>query len=181
MMELVRRQVDRLERMVGDLLDASRIEAGRLELRLGGATCAHLVREVVELYGPVSAAHPLRMVMPSLAVWVRCDPTHIEQVVGKLVSNAIQYSPEGGEVGISPKAKDGMALLEVCATGARGSRRITWGESPSPSSAAARPAGGSRVCGWDSRSPRESSRRTAGASRWSRRRESARSFACCSS
>jgi signal transduction histidine kinase len=82
---LVERQVERLGRMVDDLLDMTRIEAGHLELHLE----AHdLTQHVLELQVP---EHPAP---------VRCDATRLSQVLNNLLSNAIKYSPNGGAVRI---------------------------------------------------------------------------------
>ncbi|MCY1023022.1 sensor histidine kinase [Pyxidicoccus sp. MSG2] len=95
---LVARQVDRLARMVEDLLDTSRIEAGQLSLQCGEHDLVELVRESVELHRPLSDAHPLETSWPKGSLWVRCDGARIAQVLNNLLSNAIKYSPDGGTV-----------------------------------------------------------------------------------
>jgi signal transduction histidine kinase len=97
---MVERQVDRLGRMVNDLLDTTRIEAGQLELHLGEHDLVELVQESVELHRPVSPRHTLEFQVPGHPAPVRCDPTRISQVLNNLLSNAIKYSPEGGTVRI---------------------------------------------------------------------------------
>ena len=97
---MVERQVERLGRMVDDLLDTTRIEAGQLELHLGEHDLAELVREAVELHRPVSDRHVLELQVPEQPVPLRCDATRISQVLNNLLSNAIKYSPEGGPVRI---------------------------------------------------------------------------------
>ncbi|HEX8825380.1 MAG TPA: HAMP domain-containing sensor histidine kinase [Archangium sp.] len=97
---LVERQVERLGRMVDDLLDTTRIEAGHLELQLGENDLTELVREAVELHRPVSARHVLELQVPEHPAPMRCDATRISQVLNNLLSNAIKYSPEGGTVRI---------------------------------------------------------------------------------
>jgi signal transduction histidine kinase len=97
---MVERQVDRLGRMVNDLLDTTRIEAGQLELHLGEHDLIELVREAVELHRPVSPLHTLELQVPGHPAPVHCDPTRISQVLNNLLSNAIKYSPEGGTVRI---------------------------------------------------------------------------------
>jgi two-component system, OmpR family, sensor histidine kinase MtrB len=95
---IVGRQVERLDRMVGDLLDSMRIESGRLELRCEPSDVGRLVLQIVELYRPVSRAHEIAFVEPVEAVVAYCDPARIEQVITNLVSNAVKYSPDGGRV-----------------------------------------------------------------------------------
>lgn len=91
-------QVDRLERMVGDLLDRTRIEAGNLELRLETCDLRELVTDVVELHRPLSDRHRLELVLPDAPVPMPCDATRLSQVLTNLLNNAIKYSPEGGRV-----------------------------------------------------------------------------------
>jgi signal transduction histidine kinase len=109
--EVVRRQVERLERMVEDLLDTARVEAGQLDLRLGEHDLVDLVRESVELHRPVSARHALEVRLPDGPIPRVCDATRVTQVLNNLLSNAIKYSPEGGVVGVRlERARDGVSL-----------------------------------------------------------------------
>ncbi|MCY1078120.1 HAMP domain-containing sensor histidine kinase [Archangium lansingense] len=91
-------QLDRLDRMVGDLLEQTRIEAGNLELRLEDCDLRELVADVVELHRPSSQQHQLELSVPNLPVSVRGDPTRLTQVLTNLLSNALKYSPRGGFV-----------------------------------------------------------------------------------
>jgi signal transduction histidine kinase len=110
---LVRRQVARLDRMVGDLLDATRIEAGKLELQLEERDARELARAVVELYQATGASHELRLALPDTAVPLFCDGTRIEQVLNNLVSNALKYSPVGSPVDVVVAREAEQALLSV--------------------------------------------------------------------
>ncbi|SEU38941.1 HAMP domain-containing sensor histidine kinase [Stigmatella erecta] len=110
---LITRQVERLERMVEDLLDTARIEAGRLELRLESQDLRGLVHEAVALHQGLSPAHELVAELPEAPVSVRCDPTRISQVLNNLLSNAIKYSPEGGQVRVALDTTAGEARVAV--------------------------------------------------------------------
>jgi signal transduction histidine kinase len=110
---LVGRQVERLDRMVGDLLDATRIEAGKLELRPEVRDARELAREVVELYLSGESGHALRLVLPDAPVLVRADAARLEQVLHNLVSNALKYSPAGSRVDVDVRREGGEALLVV--------------------------------------------------------------------
>ncbi|AUX32080.1 MULTISPECIES: sensor histidine kinase [Sorangium] len=112
-MALVGRQVDRLERMVGDLLDASQIEACKLELKAEERDLRELAQEAVELYRPVSPEHPIELSLPEAPVPVRCDATRIEQVLNNLLSNAVKYSPAGGQVDVTVHGGEGRAEIAV--------------------------------------------------------------------
>jgi two-component system, OmpR family, sensor histidine kinase MtrB len=99
-LERLDRQLDRLARMVGDLLDAVRIEAGELALEPEDIDLRLSTYEMVEIYRLTSPAHAVRLELPEEPVEVRADPLRLEQVTSNLLSNAIKYSPEGGEVNV---------------------------------------------------------------------------------
>jgi len=110
---VIGRQVDLLDRMVGDLLDASRIEAGQLELRFEKRDARTIVHDVYELFQSSSTRHDLKLRLPETSIDVQCDPMRIQQVLHNLVSNAIKYSPNGGTVQIALEQKDDKALIQV--------------------------------------------------------------------
>jgi signal transduction histidine kinase len=113
MLHLASRQVQRMERMLADLLDRVRIEAGQLELRPEVRDLRDTVREVARLYDGSSERHHLTVALPPDTVLVRCDALRIEQVLGNLISNAIKYSPDGGRVSIALALAAGAAVVSV--------------------------------------------------------------------
>ncbi|AGC49080.1 sensor histidine kinase [Myxococcus stipitatus DSM 14675] len=110
---LVGRQVERLDRMVGDLLDATRIEAGKLELRPEVCDARVLARDVVELYRSSDSGHTLQLDVPDVPVPVRVDPDRLEQVLTNLVSNALKYSPSGSRVDVIVRREESRVWLSV--------------------------------------------------------------------
>jgi two-component system, OmpR family, sensor histidine kinase MtrB len=106
-------QIDRLDRMVGDLLDRTRIEAGNLELRLEECDLRGLVAEVVELHRPSSEEHRLELTLPETPISVRCDSTRLTQVLTNLLSNALKYSPQGGRVQVRLEQSAHEVVLSV--------------------------------------------------------------------
>ncbi len=110
---LVGRQVERLDRMVGDLLDSTRIEAGKLDLRPEVRDARELAQEVVELYRSGDSGHVLQLSLPELPVLVRADPARLEQVLHNLVSNALKYSPSGSRVDVAVHREGEEVLLSV--------------------------------------------------------------------
>lgn len=112
-MALVRRQMARLERMVGDLLDATHIESGRFELRLEPREVRELAREVVELYQSGPQGHELHLQLPEEPLVLSCDATRLEQVLNNLVSNALKYSPAGSRVDVCVRREGPEVVLSV--------------------------------------------------------------------
>jgi two-component system sensor histidine kinase MtrB len=110
---IVERQIERMDRMVGDLLDSTRIESGRLELRCEPLDVRPIVGRVVELYRPGAPAHEIVFIEPKEAVVADFDPTRMEQVITNLVSNAVKYSPGGGRVTVTAFAERSEAIVSV--------------------------------------------------------------------
>jgi signal transduction histidine kinase len=110
---VVARQVERIARMMEDLLDTARIEAGQLELRLEEQDLRGVVRDAVALHEGMSPAHELVLHVPEAPVPVRCDATRISQVLNNLLSNAIKYSPQGGQVRVALTTTPDTAWVAV--------------------------------------------------------------------
>ncbi|HSP81548.1 MAG TPA: ATP-binding protein, partial [Myxococcaceae bacterium] len=108
------RQTDRLTRLVDDLLDTSRIQAGRFELERARVDLVPLVREVLERF-ELRGEEGLRFDLeaptsPVEGVW---DGLRLEQVVTNLLSNAVRYSPQGGTVRVGFHLTDEQVELRV--------------------------------------------------------------------
>jgi signal transduction histidine kinase len=97
-MSIIRRQVQGLDRMIGDLLDTSRIESGHLELRISECDARAIAQNAFDLFNSAARSHHLILTLPERPVHFRCDPLRIEQVLTNLVSNAVKYSRTGTRV-----------------------------------------------------------------------------------
>jgi signal transduction histidine kinase len=94
-------QVERLSRLVNDLVDVSRIQAGKLELRLEDTDLVSIVRAVVDDQEQAAPAHTIRLLYPAdLSVPVSVDAGRIEQVVTNYLLNALKFSPADRAVDI---------------------------------------------------------------------------------
>ncbi len=97
-------QVRRLERLVNDLLDVSRIRAGKLELSLESADLAALVRQIVEEQRQAAPTRTITLHLPSdHAVLLMLDADRIGEVLVNYLTNALRYSPaeQPVEVGLA--------------------------------------------------------------------------------
>ncbi len=113
LLDLVSRQGRRLIRLIGDLLDVSRIETGRLRLELAEVELGDLVRDVVERFEPDLARTQCPLsVRASAPVTGRWDRSRLDQVVTNLLTNAIKFGA-GTHVEISVGAEAGVARLAV--------------------------------------------------------------------
>jgi signal transduction histidine kinase len=115
--EVLGRQVARLERLLEDFLDASRIEAGRIALSVADCDLRDLAREAVELFADASPRHAVELAAPPEPLRARCDPARVAQVLNNLLSNAIKYSPAGGNVVVSATREGDLAVLAVADEG----------------------------------------------------------------
>jgi two-component system sensor histidine kinase KdpD len=107
---------DRLNRLVANLLDLSRIEAGALRLDLEEYLLEDLIGEATAQVRPLFADGQLRIeppVDPSALHWVRVDPILIEQVLVNLLENAAKYSPAKAPVTLRARIGTDDAVLEV--------------------------------------------------------------------
>jgi signal transduction histidine kinase len=109
-----REQVDRLTRLSADLLDLSRIDAGRLHVESEEVVLPDVARALVEELAPLaeSSGHPLSLETDP-AAWALADEERVLQIGRALVANAISHTPSGTEVVVRARADDGLAILSV--------------------------------------------------------------------
>lgn len=115
MLKTVGRQSDRLLRMINDLLDAARLEAGH-ELRVN-ATEGDLARllhnMVTDHQASVGPRYALQLRLQGDIPSFAFDPERVEQIVANLLSNAVKYSPDGGTVTVRARRGDSEAVVSV--------------------------------------------------------------------
>lgn len=94
-LETVKQQTDHLQRMIDDLLEFSRLESGRVALRLQPVDVPAVVEAVIDKLTPLadSAEVQLRNQAPEDLPTLSADPWRLEQVVTNLVDNAIKFTP----------------------------------------------------------------------------------------
>jgi signal transduction histidine kinase len=112
---VLRGQTARLTRLVSDLQELWRAEAGRLPLQFEVLDARTLVGEVVGQFETAAAAR--RIVLdrqfPALAVPVRADPVRLGQALANYLSNALRYAPDGSTVRISVARQAAEVLMSV--------------------------------------------------------------------
>ncbi len=113
LLAIIERQIRHLDRMVGDLLDMAKIEAGQLSLKLEPWDARSVLLAVRDLFEGTSPEHRLAVSTPDTPILLACDPLRLEQVVSNLVSNAIKYSPDGGTVQVAIAREASEAIISV--------------------------------------------------------------------
>lgn len=108
---IVRRAKD-LQLLIDDVLDLSKIESGRAELRVDEFDPSAVLAEVKEAVGAFARDKNLRVsVRTKIRRRVRLDRGKYKQVVLNLASNAVKFTPEGGEVELSVEESDGDTMV----------------------------------------------------------------------
>jgi PAS domain S-box-containing protein len=116
---LIERQVRHLTRLVDDLLDISRITRGKVELRLQPVEVGALVARAVETARPfiTQCEHQLSVEVSAEPVFVKGDPTRLEQILVNLLNNAAKYTGPGGRITLTAGREGRQVVFRVQDTG----------------------------------------------------------------
>ncbi len=111
--QLILQESLRLADLLDHVLDIERLEAGTLPFRPKAVSLAPLVAEVFELYDLRSPKHRLVADLPADLPLLWADRNQLRQVLENLISNAIKYSPAGGEVRIQARPEGEMVRISI--------------------------------------------------------------------
>ncbi|MFZ2493184.1 MAG: ATP-binding protein [Thermoanaerobaculia bacterium] len=106
-------QIDRMARLILELLDVSRIETGRLEIRREEIEWPQFVGEVVQRHRAAVSERSFHVNGPNGRRTVIGDRDRLEQVLGNLVENAVKYSPDGSDITIAVDDRGGQVVTSV--------------------------------------------------------------------
>ena len=107
---------DRVNRLIGDLLDLDRMESGRMSIRTADVDINEVLSDSIARAGSSPSVEFKSDLDPRLPIVVG-DRDRLVQVVSNLVNNAVKYSPDGGTVTLCSRAEGGFALVSVTDTG----------------------------------------------------------------
>jgi signal transduction histidine kinase/ActR/RegA family two-component response regulator len=115
MQAMMERQMQLATRLVDDLLDASRIERGKLELQRENVSVAALITAAIETARPNIEAKSLQLTVtpPPRELHVDGDPARLSQVIANVLNNAAKFTPAGGRIELSMRAKPDYMVLRV--------------------------------------------------------------------
>ena len=111
--QAIEEEAQRLNRIVGNLLDLSRIEGGSLRPEKGWYDLGALVDDVLGRLAPMTAGHSIRVDLPDDLPPAPIDYVEIDQVLSNLVQNAVKYAPEGTEIDIRARIQANAVQVEV--------------------------------------------------------------------
>jgi PAS domain S-box-containing protein len=106
-------EAERINRLITDMLDLDRLEAGKMKLQLAPMDLNTVVEGVAARSSVVSSKHTIRTKLEANLPLVMGDMDRLVQVVTNLVSNAIKYSPVGGEILISTRLVNGSVNVSI--------------------------------------------------------------------
>jgi len=115
----INRSTQFLLALIGDLLDLSRFEEGRMRLEPEEVDLGLLVSDSVEPVSVMAEAKGIRMsiVVPTRKTPVRLDPLRVRQVLWNVVHNAVKFTPKGGEIRVEAEADDRGISVSIADNG----------------------------------------------------------------
>ena len=105
-LQIIEEEADRLEALINNLLDVSKIQAGGLRLDIADVNIKNLAQNVADVYRIQTEKHFIELDFPADLPTIWGDEERLRQVLTNLVNNAIKYSPEGGAIRIGGWVED---------------------------------------------------------------------------
>jgi PAS domain S-box-containing protein len=114
-LDIARRQIQHMARLLDDLLDVSRFTRGNVRLRKTTVDLNTILDQAVETARPLidAGGHELSVSYPDTPVWLSGDPTRLAQVVTNLLNNAAKYTERGGRIVLKSGREGDMAVVQV--------------------------------------------------------------------
>lgn len=112
---IIFRSVDKMEKLISDLLDHTKLEAGKLVLEPTDCDVAKFTKEVIEQFKPIAQSKNIQITydMDECGRTIYCDQNRVEQVISNIIGNALKFTPDGGEIHISMKYNKDNAEISI--------------------------------------------------------------------
>jgi two-component system OmpR family sensor kinase len=122
----MRRQIERLTKLTGDLLNLSQLDAGGIEMAIGNVDLSSLARDVAREFGARADLRGSRLELraPARPVIAVADPERVRQIIRILLDNALTHTPEGTSVTVTIYSVDQRAELTVSDDGSGIPQRV---------------------------------------------------------
>lgn len=110
---VMEREIDRLSNLLNEILEAFRVQEGRLSLTCEPVHVGELVATALEPVQIMADRHNFLVHTPTPPLWVWGDYRRLEEVVRNLLGNAVKYSPDGGAIEVWVTEQQGRALIAI--------------------------------------------------------------------
>lgn len=112
---IIFRSVDKMEKMISDLLDHTKLEAGKMVLDPTECNLATFTNEIIEQFRPIALSRKIRLTSDLIedGTTVYCDQVRIEQVLSNIIGNALKFTPEGGEIHVLMSFKKDDVIISI--------------------------------------------------------------------
>jgi PAS domain S-box-containing protein len=114
---IITRQAQQLTRLVDDLLDVSRLVAGKMDLRREPVNLEALAKQCLSTIARPERLRERGLTLEAQPAWVEGDPARLEQVLTNLIDNALKYTPQGGRISVTIRSEGPEAVIRVRDTG----------------------------------------------------------------
>ena len=113
--DVIERQTAQLVRLVDDLLDLSRVNSGKMELRCEPIELAPVIQQAVETCSVMieSAGQTLTVELPQQPIYLDADPVRLSQVVSNLLNNACKFAKRGGSINLIVERQENQVVIKV--------------------------------------------------------------------
>jgi len=111
-LQTIQRNTNRVQKIMEDFLSVAQIHSGRTHLEPEDVKLGKAVRDCLAEMGPIHSKHSVKVEIPN-NISVYADQNRLHDVYTNLLSNALKFSPEGGEIRVSARPHDGQVLSEV--------------------------------------------------------------------
>lgn len=115
LLRITQRSVAQMGRLIGDLLEATRLEAGRLTLDLADVRVCEIARDAEETFRHAAAERRIHLAVhaPGREWFVRADAGRVQQAIGNLIANALKFTDAGGQVVASAEVANSEIVFRV--------------------------------------------------------------------
>ena len=118
MLQIVQRNVLVLTQLVSEILDFRKVQNGKMELRLSDFNLAECMKQWIKLFSASAQKKHITISMDAPdTIMLRADQDKIERICYNLLSNALKYTSEGGEISLTAKEENGRVMISVADNG----------------------------------------------------------------
>jgi two-component system CheB/CheR fusion protein len=114
-LQVIERQLAQLKRLIDDVMDMTRVDVGKLELRVARVSLQTALERAVTSCRPAAQERRIGLgaLLPPVEIGIDVDPMRFEQIVVNLINNAIKFTQAGGQIWLKTTVESGNAVIRV--------------------------------------------------------------------